>query len=204
MAYEYDVFISYKSGGIFGDWVHKTFLKNFKDFLENALNRDVNLFVDESEILSGEAWSERIKGALIQSRCLIPILSPTYFRSEWCYCEYNAFREREKRLGYGTTHNSGGLMVPVRIFDGEHFPDFAKKIQSFNCIDFFGTPEIFNKTPEYHKFERLMMKWVQKDLVECINNAPPWSDKFEMWVEKSIEKIQQSTSDFNFKTPILE
>jgi len=204
MPYEYDVFISYKTGGLLGDWVLDLFLTDFEEILENALNRDVNVFVDKSEIVSGAAWPERIKKALRDSRCLIPIWAPVYFRSEWCNYEYNAFHEREKRLGYRTTDNPGGLMVPVRIFDGEHFPDCAKKIQCFDCRDFLIRPSIFKKTIEYAKFQRLMIKWIQRDLVECINNAPPWSAEFEMWVESSVENIQYTTSDLNFKTPILE
>ena len=204
MAYEHDVFISYKSGGLLGDWVHEIFLTDFEEILKNALNRDVKIFVDKYDILSGAAWPERIKRALMHSKCLIPIWSPVYFSSEWCNYEYNAFHDREKRLGYRTTDNPGGLMVPVRIFDGEYFPDCAKRIQCFDCRDFLRTAYGFKKTTDYTKFQGLLMKWIQRDLVECINNAPTWSDKFEMWVENSIEEIQHPTSDVSFKPPILE
>ena len=204
MAYEHDVFISYKSGSLFGDWVYDIFLPNFKEILENALNRDVKLFVDRYEILSGAAWPERIKRALMHSRCLIPILSPTYFRSEWCNYEYNAFHDREKRLGYRTTDNPGGLIVPIRLFDGEHFPDCAKRIQSFDCRDFLRPAGGFKKTPDHSKFHGLLIEWIQRDLAECISNAPTWSDEFEMWVENSIEEIQPPTSNLSFKPPILE
>ena len=36
---------------------------------------------------------------------------------------------REIELGYRTIANPGGLVFPVRAFDGEHFPQYAKDMQ---------------------------------------------------------------------------
>ena len=203
MAYEYDVFVSYKTGGVFEEWLHEHFLIFLKDYLKATLSRDARVFVDKSGISSGDAWPERIKRALVHSKCLIPIWSPPYFYSSWCMCECNVMLDREKRLGYRTTTNPGGLVIPVRIFDGEQFPDFAKNIHCFDCRNFARTGEGFKKTERYIKFQDHMLDWIP-DVVDCINSAPSWSNEFEMWVEDSIEEIQHPTSDVSFKPPILE
>jgi len=129
MVYEYDVFYSYKTGFPFGDWVHEHLLPFLESYLGNALNRNVNLFVDRNGISSGDAWPERIKRALAHSRCLVAVWAPLYFNSLWCRYECAVMLYRERQLGYRTINNPSGLILPINVFDGEHFPDFAQEIQ---------------------------------------------------------------------------
>ena len=44
MSYEYDVFISYKTGKVYGRWVHKVFFEFFKEFLGQSLGRQAEIF----------------------------------------------------------------------------------------------------------------------------------------------------------------
>lgn len=202
MVYEYDVFVSYTRKGLFGKWVHDIFYPVFEDFLENTLNREVNIFIDKTNIHAGDAWPERIKYSLAHSRCLIAIWLPSYFHSNWCKCELEVMRHREKKLGYRTNSNPNGLIMPLNIFDGEHFPKFAKDINYLNCIEYCYDGD-FKKTIGYIEFQKILKPWVV-DLAESINKAPEWSEEWlkKEWIDDPINTIQQNP-DYSFKQPIL-
>jgi hypothetical protein len=202
MAYKYDVFLSYVTESPFGKWVHDHLLPFFEPYLKNALNQEVNLFVDRYEIYSGDAWPERIKNALAHSKCMVAIWSPAYFNSTWCKLECNVMLQREKQLGYRTINNPTGLVIPVNVFDGEHFPPYTRKIQCLDCRDFFRASPGFRNSPRYVDFEDLIIHWVY-DVAKSINNAPPWSKEYEIWLDDPVDYFNQ-TSDPIFMPPTLE
>lgn len=205
MGYEIDVFLSYTTELPFGDWVHKHFLPLFEPYLNNALDREAELFVDKNRILSGDAWPERIKKALSVSRCMVAVWSPAYFRSNWCLHECAVMLYRERQLGYRTIKNPSGLIVPVNAFDGEHFPDFAKKIQWFDCRNFARVSPAFKYTKRHAEFEDLLVKWVVNDVTKAINNAPRWSKEWQMkeWLDDPINDMDRTIIS-SFKPPVLE
>jgi len=192
VAYEYDVFVSYVTRFPSGDWVHEIFLPLFKPYLENALNRDVNLFVDKHEISSGDAWPERIKKALAHSKCLVALWLPSYFNSIWCLCECAVMLHRERQLNYQTIENPSGLIIPINLFDGEHFPDFAQQIQYLDCRNFFRVGSGFLKTERYVEFQDVLIEWID-DVANAVNNAPPWSEEWQarQWLDDPIENIHR-------------
>ncbi|MDY7095577.1 MAG: SUMF1/EgtB/PvdO family nonheme iron enzyme [Acidobacteriota bacterium] len=67
------------------------------------------LFVDRKNIGWGEAWKERIDGALDATSFLIPIITPSYFKRKACREELERFAEREKRL------REQGLLGPTQL-----------------------------------------------------------------------------------------
>ncbi len=83
MGYEFDVFISYKHGKLFGNWVHEHFYDIFKDCLNQSLGRESRIFLDKNDIYSGDEWPERIRKSLALSKCQIGIWSPHYFNSSY-------------------------------------------------------------------------------------------------------------------------
>ncbi len=204
MEYEYDVFLSYKTGFPFGEWVHEIFLPFFEPYLGNALSHDANLFVDKHEISSGDAWPERIKRALANSRCLVAVWSPSYFTSNWCSYECAVMLHREHQLNYRTIENPGGLIIPTNVFDGEHFPDFVKRIQWLDCRRFFRVGEGFKKTRGYAEFQGVLIEWVD-DVAKAINNAPPWSEEWltAQWQDDAIENFHHIITPPGFEPPTL-
>jgi hypothetical protein len=202
MAYKYDVFLSYVTESPFGEWVHEHLMPFFKPYLKNTLNQEVNIFVDRDEIYSGDAWPERIKNALAHSKCMVAIWSPSYFNSTWCKLECNVMLHREKKLGYRTIKNPRGLVLPINIFDGEHFPYYTRRIQYLDCRNFFRVSPGFRKTERYVDFQDLLIKWVYA-VANSIKNAPPWSEKYEIWLDDPVDYFNQP-SDSSFRLPILE
>src|SRR3954469_10220321 len=89
-GYAYDLFISYSSRD--GRWV-----RQFADDLVADVNRfadyDIAAFLDEPRLRPGYLWDEALLSAVGDSALLLPILSPRFFRSEYCQKEINTFRE---------------------------------------------------------------------------------------------------------------
>lgn len=65
------------------------------------------IFQDRNDIQWGENWKQRIDDSLDGSTFLIPIITPSFFRSEACREEVDRFRGRETEL------NKYDLILPV-------------------------------------------------------------------------------------------
>ncbi len=57
------------------------------------------IFQDRSDIQWGENWRVRIAESLDSVTFIIPIITPSFFKSEYCRSELKLFLERERRLG---------------------------------------------------------------------------------------------------------
>ncbi|MFN0013657.1 MAG: TIR domain-containing protein [Saprospiraceae bacterium] len=80
MAYEYDVFISYRRESDPKEWTQNIFLPKFEAYLrEESGKKNLKIFLDEQGIEGGDYWEDTLKIALAKSRCLVPVLMPSYF-----------------------------------------------------------------------------------------------------------------------------
>ena len=57
------------------------------------------IFQDRNDISWGQLWEERINKSLSDVTFLIPIITPSFFRSPACRSEFNTFSRKEKLLG---------------------------------------------------------------------------------------------------------
>lgn len=57
--------------------------------------RPLTWFIDEAEIRTAHDWQHRIHDCLRASRLFVAIVSPGYFRSEWCRREWQAWVDHE-------------------------------------------------------------------------------------------------------------
>lgn len=177
MGYDYDVFLSYLHEKPSGTWVMEHFLPYFQHQLGNALGRRAALFIDRTGIHLGQKWPARLKQALARSCCLVGIWSPLYFQSEWCLCECAVMRHREEKLGFGTRENTEGLIVGVRVNDGDHFPPYAKESQSGDMRQFFYDGNGFTQSPLYVDFQKRVNEFAT-EVARVVNNAPAWSEEW--------------------------
>ena len=99
MAYEHDVFISYRRHGDWPGWVRNVFYRLLYHYLSEELGREAHIFLDEN-IRTGTAWPTYLKNALSKSRVLVALWSPQYFSSEWCLTEIASFIARENHNGF--------------------------------------------------------------------------------------------------------
>lgn len=67
----------------------------------------LEVFQDTDDIALGEDWDEALSRALGEAVFFIPMLTPSYLRSEPCLAELERFRRRERELG------RNDLILPV-------------------------------------------------------------------------------------------
>ena len=191
--YKYDVFLSY-THNLIGNWVHEHFLDLFTHFLQGGLGYSPTVFVDKKDISSGDSWPLRLKQALGHSRCLVAILSPSYFESSWCMKECRVMLKREKMEGFGIEGNGKGLVLPVVACDGKFFPDYIRNIQHTDFRKFVRQGSGFQKTELYIEFQDAMELWTQ-EVAQAIRNAPPWKSD---WLQETVISIPKlEIPDFN-------
>ncbi len=186
MAYQYDVFISYRRTSTTRQWIDDVFLQHFTDHLkEEAKNKDLKLFLDRDGIEGGDNWKDSIREAAARSRCVVPVFQPTYFQSEWCVRELAIFIHRHQALGLG---NAQKLVFPVTISDGEHFPDNLKNIQQFEAQKCNRPIESLRHTERYLGFlDQLIEKWVPT-IAKNLALVPAWQADWlkETWTEPAL------------------
>lgn len=88
-------FISYSWADNEDGFVEK-FSKNLEAELRVQLGESVNLFLDRKGIRAGEAWQPILQTALEQSEYLIPIVTPSYLRSDNGRAELESFLKRDE------------------------------------------------------------------------------------------------------------
>ncbi|MGR0482931.1 MAG: right-handed parallel beta-helix repeat-containing protein [Candidatus Electronema sp. V4] len=66
-----------------------------------------DIFQDRKDIAWGQQWQERINESLDAVTFLIPIITPSFFKSDACRAELEHFLKREEELG------RGDLILPV-------------------------------------------------------------------------------------------
>ena len=175
--YDYDIFISYRHEGPASIWVRDYFYPSLRDWLPNCVPvaYDVKIFID-SQIETGAEWPAKLRQALKMSRYLLPILSPEYFRSQWCYAELKTMQRREQLLGLRTEENPSGLIYAVVFAGSRHLPPEIQSIQPKDMCQWATTCPGFRYSPNYESFESEMKNVVCEELSQMIPKAPAWQD----------------------------
>jgi hypothetical protein len=71
------------------------------------------IFIDTSDLRTGQDWRFEIEDALNDAEVLFVIMTPSYFSSASCRKEYEHFRDRERDLG------RNDLIIPIYYLDAE-------------------------------------------------------------------------------------
>jgi cobaltochelatase CobT len=112
-----------------------------QEYLEGEVKmqtgRTFHIFQDRIDIRWGEQWKERIEEALFGVTFLVPIVTPSYFRSHACRMEFDTFLVRERALG-----EEERLILPIyyvpcdEMDEGVDPPDpIAKVLRARNWAD---------------------------------------------------------------------
>lgn len=173
MAYEHDFFLSYRREPPVGKWVHTHFAPLLRQWLNESCDRPVEVFVDVDEITPGSEWPMRLRHALARSRFLVPVFSPSYFRSRWCLAELATMQARERALGLRTEADPRELIFPVNFHDGKHFAPSVKTIETVDLRSWNQPSEAFAQTPDYVALTRAVQKFAAR-LADLVEVAPAW------------------------------
>ncbi len=82
---------------------------------------DFLIFQDRSDIQWGDNWKRRIEESLDTVTFFIPIVTPSFFKIEYCRAELKQFIEREKRL------NRKDIILPVYYVSTPLLDDALKR-----------------------------------------------------------------------------
>src|SRR5204863_5934745 len=94
----------------------------FRSALGDSATDEIG-FLDVSSIKTGASWSGKIASALQTCRVLVCLYSPSYFKSEYCGKELQAFLSRVRE--YQREHNlyePPQLIFPVLWLSPEELP----------------------------------------------------------------------------------
>lgn len=99
-------------------------LTNLRDHLSREVRistgEDFPIFQDRKDIGWGQNWKERILDSIDASTFLIPVLSPSFFKSQPCRDELTLFLARETMLG------RADLILPIYYVDAPVFQERSK------------------------------------------------------------------------------
>jgi hypothetical protein len=169
--YKYDVFVSYLREPEIVAWCDLT-IPHVKHWLREELGgREVTFFEGELSGRDGKGLSEAARDALVNSACLLPFWSPTYFYSAACYREWRSFVLRQELI-LERDKREHGLIKPIKIWDGEHFPPEARQMEQFDASKY--TPPVygFEKTKLGGKFLRRLVREYVPSLASAVRDAP--------------------------------
>ncbi|HWR80179.1 MAG TPA: toll/interleukin-1 receptor domain-containing protein, partial [Pseudomonas sp.] len=93
----YDFFFSYRRAD-FGAQMREFFTDLSEEVRKlRGLDKYDNIaFFDQENIETGDNWDAALLNALQQSKVLVPLYSPAYFKSEYCGKEWQSFHLRRQ------------------------------------------------------------------------------------------------------------
>jgi hypothetical protein len=176
MAYRYDLFVSYSHRGSVLEWLRNHFHSTLLECLADVMPRDPEVFIDFQQE-TGVHWPFNLQQALHESRFMLAVLSPPYFRSPWCLAEWETMRKREQLTGLRSFGNPRGLIHAVSYADGEHFSDDAKKTQWREMNRWAIPVPVFRESREFVLFYQEMRK-LATEVAKQVDRVPDWTESW--------------------------
>ncbi len=151
------------------------FREDLSDAVELVTGEEFQIFQDRDDIKWGQNWKKRIQNSLDEVTFLIPIITPRFFKSEYCKDEVERFIGREKEL------KRDDLILPVyyvgcRQMDEESIfssDPIAKIINEHNWTDWrklrfesFDSSQVQIKLAELAEQIRDALERVSEDATE--------------------------------------
>jgi hypothetical protein len=174
MAYEHDIFISYKRDPEALEWIRRFLKPLLTHRVQMELGRPVSVYVHEvgDQIPAGTAWPVELGEVIGHSRVLIALWSGDYLASEWCCHELLLMLEREREAKARTTRNKFGLVIPIIAHDGDTMPDRLASAQRLEVSECFNS----RMPSDGVKAERLadLIALHSKGIAAAIDAAPRW------------------------------
>lgn len=171
MAYEYDLFISYRRNSEARGWITEHFLPLLRSRVEMEIDRPLRVFLD-AQVESGSSWPAELGQALGRSRAMIVLWSGNYLASDWCAMEFSLMLARERAAGLRTIQRPGGLIVPAFIHDGDKFPSRLRHIQCFEIQPMFNT-RMARYSPRAEELDAALAANAPA-IAAAIRSAPSW------------------------------
>jgi len=115
-------FISYAH---IDDKLTRRYLTEFCECLSGEvclhLGEEFPIFMDRKDIKWGDSWKKKIEDSIDGTTFLIPIITPGFFKSQYCRDELTRFLERESEL------KRDDLILPIYLIDTPLLDDKIKR-----------------------------------------------------------------------------
>lgn len=179
MTYEHHVFISYAHGDLWTAWVRDQFVKRLNGYLDKEVGRLHKEFPPafaDDQIQTGARWNNLLKNKVAHSTVMVCLLSADYFQSDWCRREMALMLEREKHCGMEGQGQNYGLLIPVRLGDGDCFPDLATQVQyqDFENYADLDLPPGSARASDFCKAIQHLAKTVAGTIRQAHDYSPDW------------------------------
>ena len=158
VEYEYHIFVSYARGTLWADWVKDKFVPKLHFYLESEVG-EKQISVDY-QIDAGANWELNLRRRVARSQIMIALLSAAYFERDWCRREMAWMFEREKELELEGSSENYGLLIPVRLGDGDKYPELIKRVQ-YHDLEPFADPDLPPNSVRASNFNDSMKKLAQ-------------------------------------------
>lgn len=106
---DYDVFISYARKDNNNQRLDELYGLLINQFY-NKSGLTLRVFYDIKEIDGGDNWKLRLSDGIAQSKIMLPVVSPNYFESYYCFWEWEKYYQQEIGIGL---FNEG--ILPINI-----------------------------------------------------------------------------------------
>ena len=172
MAYQWDVYLSYRRSNDWPRFVEIHFLPKFRHWLDAALGRESKIFVDVREIETGDAWPYKLADGLAHSKTMVCLWSREYFSSKWCAGELTQMLARRKSaIG---TFGPPPLILAVVIHDSENLDRSLADIQRFALQD-YSNPWIAEGSPTAERLS-VEIERLARDVADALARVPEYDD----------------------------
>jgi hypothetical protein len=173
VAYEYDIFLSYKRHPEARQWLVEHFQPLLEHYVELELGRKVAVFRDDQDVEVGGTWPAQLGGALGKSRTLVALWTRTYFHSEWCTQELSTMLAREQDARFRTPRRPAGLVFPVVLHDCEQLPSELAPLQSVAMQDCYAV-RMARDSQRAEFLEQHIAKRLAPSVAPAVEAAPKW------------------------------
>jgi len=200
--YEHHIFVSYRRSD--DDWVRWTrdnFVRALRSLLQPRLSR-VKIYTDE-RIETGSTWPHDLAQNHSRSRLLVALLSRDYFESDWCCLELALMHRRERLAKLRTADNTGGLIIPVVIDDGDCFPEAIKAMQPLPLHD-FANPFMRSDSPKQEALAELLHERLCPAIEHALGIVPKFDPAWERIAHKKFVKVFRIQSKSQITMPKLK
>lgn len=182
--YKYDLYISYKRGGVLNEWV-ESFIYNLTSWLEVEMIEPPQIFLNIQDVDSMSSVNSAIDYSIKHSKLLIALLTPAYFASDFCIREWLFFEKREKQ-----SMNAQPLILPILLRGGDLLPDHIKRRQLLNASESLMSFTALKRSGT-SKGEYDLLQLVSQSITKMLENAPPFDPNWDSEIsEKEIYNLK--------------
>ena len=136
------------------------------------MDDEPKIFFDYSELNLGDSLTEQTTSSLLQSKLLLAILTPAFFKSQWCAREWATFHYKEQ-----ISDSKSPLIFPIYVRGKEMMPSWAISRRLFDMSNVpLHAPAFTDKRQSLKMTEQIQR--LAKEVAQLLPKVPPFDPKW--------------------------